>query len=635
MTRFVPGARRGRRLLVALAILPTLLALGAGTTMAHATLELVDPADGASLTASPGQVHMVFSEAVSPQLAWVELMNASGTVVDGASVAADPANAAALIVTLPHVGSGAYRLAWQVIDQQDLHVTTGTVVFGVGAPAPVAAGQTAVATNPFEVLARWLDLGLLAAACGSLLVLASLRSLVTPRSAVAADGLRRRLGRLAILTAAGGLAAHAALLILQVTAAAGVSPASLLVSTFGMAWLAQGAILVLVLVAFAADRRAASSRVGPLVSLAVLGLAAGVVAVTGHVGTGDGAQTPWRWVALTVHLTAMLAWAGGLAALAVAVGPLLRTRGAERDLARSVLGRFWRVAAPALAALAVTGLYLGGQLIASVDALLLTTYGRALLVKTAIAAIAILLGASNAAALHPHLRARLVAVVPFSARLIPSTGAMRRTLALEAVAAMGVVLAAAVMGSSAPALGPQFEPEPAAAAVVPAAIQAEDLMVTVAIRPDRPGPNFLDLAVLETRRPAPAPITSVRVRLVAPSGAVQTMTPSMTAKGRYLVNDLALGEAGPWRVEVAISRSGLADTVAALPWSVVPAPAAPHAVLVSDGPLAPIATPAALLAALLFAVLVAVAAARRSLAGRQRRDDDVPRAGIAPARAES
>ena len=90
----------------------------------------------------------------------------------------------------------------------------------------------------------------------------------------------------------------------------------------------------------------------------------------------------------------------------------------------------WRVAAPALAALAVTGLYLGGQLIASVDALLLTTYGRALLVKTAIAAIAILLGASNAAALHPHLRARLVAVVPFSARLIPSTGAMRRTLAL-------------------------------------------------------------------------------------------------------------------------------------------------------------------------------------------------------------
>jgi copper transport protein len=635
MTRLNLGRQPRRAVLAALAALALILALGAAPTMAHATLELVDPADGVSLTTAPGQVHMVFSEAVSPELAWVELMNASGAVVDGATVAADPANAAALIVTLPHVGSGAYRLAWQVIDQQDLHVTTGTVVFGVGAAAPAAAGQTAVATNPFEVLARWLDLGLLAAACGSLLFLASLRSLVTPRSSLAADGLRRRLGRLAVLTAAGGLVAHVALLILQVTGAAGVSPVSLLVSTFGVAWLAQGAILLTVLVAFAADRRGASRRVGPLVSLAVLGLAAGVVAVTGHVGTGDGAQTPWRWAALTVHLTAMLAWAGGLAALAVAVGPLLRTRGTDRDLARAVLGRFWRVAAPALAALAVTGLYLGGQLIASVDALLLTTYGRALLVKTAIAAIAILFGGANAAALHPHLRARLLAIAPFIARLIPSTAIMRRTLALEAVAAMGVVLAAAVMGSSAPALGPQFEPEPAAVAVVPAAALADDLMVTVAIRPDRPGPNFLDLAVLETRRPAPAPITSVRVRLVAPSGAVQTMTPSATAKGRYLVNDLTLGEAGAWRVEVAISRPGLADTVAALPWSVAPALAAPHAVLVSDASLAPVATPAALLAALLFGVLATVPAALRVLTGRRRHDADAPRAGIAQARAES
>ena len=635
MTRRNPARGPRRAVLAVLTALTLVLGIGAAPAMAHATLVLVDPADGVSLTAAPGQIRMVFSEAVSPQLAWVELIDATGAVLDGASAAADPSNAAALIVTLPHVGSGAYRLAWQVIDEQDLHVTTGAVVFGVGAPAPAAAGQTAVATNPFEVLARWLDLGLLAAACGSLLVLASLRSLVTPRSAVAADGLRRRLVRLAALTAAGGLAAHAALLILQVAGAVGVSPASLLASTFGIAWFAQGAILLVVLVAFASGRGSAAHRVGPLVTLAVLGLAAGVVAVTGHVGTGDGAQTPWRWVALTVHLTAMLAWAGGLAALAIAVGPLVRSRGVDRVLARAVLGRFWRVAAPALAALAVTGLYLGGQLIASVDALLLTTYGRALLAKTAIAALAVLLGGANAAALHPHLRARLLAVAPFTARLIPSSAAMRRTLALEAVAAMGVVLAAAVMGSSAPALGPQFEPEPAAVAVVPAAAQADDLLVTVAIRPDRPGPNFLDLAVLETRRPAPAPITSVLVRLVAPSGAEQTVTPSPTAKGRYLVNDLTLGETGPWRVEVAISRSGMADTVAALPWSVAPAPAAPHAVLVSDRPLAPIATPASLLAALLFAVLATGALARRGLARRRRLAVDAAVPGLARARAES
>ena len=174
MTRRNPARGPRRAVLAVLTALTLVLGIGAAPAMAHATLVLVDPADGVSLTAAPGQIRMVFSEAVSPQLAWVELIDATGAVLDGASAAADPSNAAALIVTLPHVGSGAYRLAWQVIDEQDLHVTTGAVVFGVGAPAPAAAGQTAVATNPFEVLARWLDLGLLAAACGSLLVLASL-----------------------------------------------------------------------------------------------------------------------------------------------------------------------------------------------------------------------------------------------------------------------------------------------------------------------------------------------------------------------------------------------------------------------------------------------------------------------------
>ncbi len=619
MTGPAPTRRRLRRWLAAAACIALLLVLSPGTAAAHANLELVDPPDGATLDTMPGQVRMAFSEAVRPDLVWVELVDTKGQVVDGATVAADPADDHAVLVGLPAEGAGSYRLAWQVIDEEDLHVTSGTVVFGVGMPSPAPVGQADVATSPLEVLVRWLDIALLAAACGGLLVLASIGGVGSRRPVASAAALQRRLVRLAALSTAGALLAHTALFALQVAGASGASAASVLQSTFGVAWLAQEVALVVVLAAAAAwaGRRGGPRHVRSLAVLALAGLLAGVEALTGHIGTGAAGESAWRWLALSIHLVSMLAWAGGLVALAAAVGPLLSGRGSDRDLARAVLRRFWRVAAPSVGALAITGLYLGGQLVASVDALLLTTYGRALLLKTLVALVAVGAGGLHALALHPRLRLRILRVVPMLGRVLPSSASMRRTLGIEACAALVVVLLAAVMASSSPAVGPQFLPAPAGAPVTSAAGPADDLMVTVSVRPDRPGPNFVDVGVLETRKPAPAPIGSVTVLLTAPSGATQSLTPAQTAPGRYLANDVALDEAGQWRVAVVVVRPGLADASFGVAWPVATPLSAPHTVLVSDRPLAPLATPAAL-ALLVLAVLLAAGSvmARRWDAGR-------------------
>ena len=41
-------------------------------------------------------------------------------------------------------------------------------------------------------------------------------------------------------------------------------------------------------------------------------------------------------------------------------------------------------------------------------------------------------------------------------------------------------------------------------------------MVTLALKPNRPGQNFVTLGVFDTRRPAPAPIDEVAVQLQGP-----------------------------------------------------------------------------------------------------------------------
>ncbi len=610
---------RVRRALAALVALPIFLWLAAGTASAHAILESVDPADGSTLSSAPPIVRLVFSEPVDPSLATIGLLDAAGRAVSGVVVGADPSDPAALDVSLPALSPSAYRLAWRVVDEQDFHVTTGTVVFGIGAPAPAPAAEQVAGANLPEVGLRWLALALLAAACGGLLLL-----VVVLRLPARFDGpalaLRRRLVRVATGASGAAILANGSLFLLQANGAGGtgIDPAALLGTTFGTAWAIEEAVLtVLCVVLVRAMRRspagAPSLRVA-LVGGLLFGLA-GVQALTGHVTTGPAQETPIRWIALTVHLVAMLAWVGGLAALAIGVGPLLRGPRANVGLARAVLGRFWLIAAPALAALAVTGLYLGGQLVASADALLLTAYGQALLVKTGLALVAVMLGALNAAALHPGLFARVRRVAPFALRLVPSRARLRAVVAVEASAALAVVLAAAFMSASPPARGPRFDPVPAVVTQAPVAARADDLLVTLAIRPDRPGPNFADIGVLDTRRPAPAPIDTVSVRLIPPTGTgVTALQARATAPGRYEIDNLPIDQGGAWRLAIEIGRAGLPPASVVLPWAVAPALAAPHPVLVSDAPLAPLATPLAIaLAALFGALAIAVVARRRGV----------------------
>jgi methionine-rich copper-binding protein CopC len=147
--------------------------------------------------------------------------------------------------------------------------------------------------------------------------------------------------------------------------------------------------------------------------------------------------------------------------------------------------------------------------------------------------------------------------------------------------------------------------------------QAGDLLLNVALRPNQPGQNFLDLTVTNTRRPAPAPVAQVTVQIASEGdqGARATFLADELAEGRYRVAGLRLDGAGPWRITISVQRPGMADVTTIVPWEIANTqPAGRMPQLLSSRALAPLAV--ALLAGVLALILlrsklVAPALARR------------------------
>jgi hypothetical protein len=190
---------------------------------------------------------------------------------------------------------------------------------------------------------------------------------------------------------------------------------------------------------------------------------------------------------------------------------------------------------------------------------------------------------------------------------------LRRRLALEAAGALGVLLGAALLAASPPARGPAWEVSPAAAVQEPVTVRADDLIVTVTVRPNRPGPNFVDLTVYQTRKPAPAPVGEIAVSLVQGDGSGAAGIAGPIDATRFELAGQTLQATGPLGVGIVIHRAGLPDARATVPWQVLPAlPAG------TGGPGGILATPLAPLTST-AAVLLAIAIAGAALAGLLRR----------------
>jgi copper transport protein len=607
----VTAVRRLVRAAAVLALAGLAVLAGPAPAQAHAYLARSAPADGAVLDRAPETLSLTFTERVELSSARVAVVDGDGrhwTVTalalrtrDGAdagtATAAGTESPVTLVAGLPTLPANTYHVSWRTLSSDDLHTTSGTLVFGVGRTVTAAGRAGPVGPAPRETVARALGLLGLAVLLGGA-GLAAVHAGVARRDRSPGPSsrpdhpeiaLRRRMLRVAGYGGVLALLATPLQLFIQLEAAGAGRAGLLLDQLTGGRWLLREVGTAALLAALWWLSRPRPVGAAPAVAVAVVGA---VAASAGTALLGHPTDSPLRTTLVgAVHVLGAGGWAGGVLVAALALLPAARGAPDRAGQVRAVLHAFAVLAVTCLTGLVLTGLLLTGAQVATVDALLTSPYGLLLLAKLVAATAAGLLGLRTAR------------------RLRRRDDLPRRGLVTEAGLLAVALALAGSLAAAGPARGPGFPVAETAAAVPQVSGQAADLVDAVAVRPNRPGRNIVSITVSDTRRPAPAPVTGVSLLLTGPNGERALHPVTRTPDGWVVtVDDIRV--AGDWRVAVTVLRDGLPPVTDSHPWVVPATDPVGAPVRVSAAPLRPVLD--------LLAVLGAVVAAAGALwAGRR------------------
>lgn len=418
-----------------LVVLLTALAVPS-SALAHASIQSGFPKPRQELRRAPAEVELDFDQGVEVVPGSLRVYSARGRIVsygvhthkNGHVVAAD----------LRHLPTGAYTVRWRALSG-DGHVVSGVFTFGVRVPAPEPL-QAYGASGPTraEDAVRWLYFVSLALLVGGL----GFRLLVLPRSVP--HRLERRCFWVSGIGVVAALEVGVAAFLLRAEDALQLPLGDFLYgdlspfangTRFGSAFIAMtlgfALVAALLFLAWLTERRAFLWVAFGL----ALAFASGL-SLSGHSAVDRG-SSKWSELADWVHLSAASLWAGGLVMLVV----VFLT---SRELARGAFLGFSRIAPILIALLLSAGIYLSVLRLPQIADLWDTSYGRVLLVKLSLVALALAWGGA-----HHFL------VAP---RIERAGGGVARSLLGESAVAMSILLVAAVLVNSSPPAPPAARP---------------------------------------------------------------------------------------------------------------------------------------------------------------------------------
>lgn len=364
------------------------LLVGAGPASAHAALTGSDPAQGVVVDKAPTQVSLTFSEKVATNDASLRVLDPKGKRVDTGK----PSNVSGTTYAVQlHSGlpDGTYTVTYQVVSE-DSHPVSGAYTFSVGAPS-----QTSVSISQQEagggVVGGLYGFGRYLSYAGFIVLVGGAAFVLTCWQR--GSGVRA----LQRLVVGGWLTLTGATLMLLLLRGS-YTGSGKVGDIFDLDLLGQvlqtktGAALVsrLLLLAAAAlfiavlfgayDKREDEEKRDLTFGLAVGGVvvasglaASWAMAEHASVGLQAGIAMPVD----VIHLLAVAAWLGGLAALLVS----LYRAPADTPLEATAVRRFSGVAFGSVLALVATGTYQSWRQVGSWSALTGTRYGQLLCVK--------------------------------------------------------------------------------------------------------------------------------------------------------------------------------------------------------------------------------------------------------------
>jgi len=401
------------------------------TAAAHVTLVRAEPATQSRLEQAPTEIRLHFNQPVTITSNAVQVLAPDGTVLSGTSATEDDGYVVVAPVSRIAAVRG-YTVRWQVIGD-DGHSPAGVFTFGVGVAAPPPTEAVgASGTTWRDDLARWALFGSLALLIGPLVV-----RLLVLRGPVP-DRLENRFHLLGVVATILVVDVGIAAFVLRASNALQLPIADLPYgdlqpfaekTRFGIAFLVMtvgfGVVAALLLVGWIFDR----------LGLRWLALALSVALVSGLSLSGHQATEPnATWLAELadwLHLVAASVWVGGVVSLAFVVWPL------APSLRQKAFVGFARLAVVLVGVMVLAGAYLALVRLPALDDLWSTQYGRFLLLKVGIVALALTWGAVHHFVVRPRLEAG-------------RDPGIRPSLVGEAVVAVVVLLAAAILTNVAP-----------------------------------------------------------------------------------------------------------------------------------------------------------------------------------------
>ena len=577
------------RLLALVTLASLVLVVGfVAPAYAHANLIRSDPAANSVLPSSPHQVTLYFTEQLEPKLSGAAVYDSTGKEVDtGYSVS--PTDATILIVSLPILPSGVYTVTWHAISAVDGHHTSGSFSFGIGnVTIPVQQSNNSTTytfPSALEVAERWLNLlsDAIFLGGGFFALVVWIPTVTRARNEVSDEygrNVSSRFSLLLTLSAIVGVTATWLLLIVEAIAASEspsivnvVNTAYTIVSStqLGAYWIFRLAVVVASLAASIIITRAKkpSKRSWGLV-LAIGLLLSLSTSVSSHNAAATIYDPVMNFLSDWIHLVAVGAWVGGLAYFAVAIYSMNSLRKPKGRLVGGLLRRFSSVAVTCVGVIGITGIYNLVLEVGSLTALFATPYGRILLVKIAIFAPMIALGAFNQFVLYNKITASTTKARRINLRHAPWFGRFKLSIRSEMTLGVILLLVVGLLTASAPVAqtpSPTHQPAP----FILRGYSDQGVNVTVKIFPFQVGDNHFEI---DFTNPQGTSITNVRSVFVKFKyldrniGVSQANATASSNEGVYSLDGTYLSFSGNWQAEVWAQRSGAFDVVVPFQFSV-------------------------------------------------------------------
>ena len=113
------------------AIASLTFAIAATAALAHAQLQKATPAVGGTVSASPTEIRLKFSEGVEPHFSGIALATQDGAVEPVGKPSVDPADNSVLVATIgQQLKPGIYKVTWRAVSV-DTHKTQGSFNFTI------------------------------------------------------------------------------------------------------------------------------------------------------------------------------------------------------------------------------------------------------------------------------------------------------------------------------------------------------------------------------------------------------------------------------------------------------------------------------------------------------------------------